>query len=151
MTMRRSLLLLPVSILIAVSGCGKKAATAQDDLDRKFGEMMQRVTLVGRSSHLNNDAISAEERYVIEGVSKLTGDTWLFRSRLQYSGHDIPLPLPVTIKWAGDTPIITLTDFSIPGMGTYTARVILYRGQYAGTWSGKNSGGQIFGKIIRNR
>ena len=88
---------------------------------------------------------------MIEGVSKLTGDTWLFRSRLQYSGHDIPLPLPVTIKWAGDTPIITLTDFSIPGMGTYTARVILYRGQYAGTWSGKNGGGQIFGKIIRNR
>jgi hypothetical protein len=46
--MRRSLLLLPVSILIEVSGCGKKAATAQDDLDRKFGEMMKGVTLVGR-------------------------------------------------------------------------------------------------------
>jgi hypothetical protein len=149
--MRRSLLLSPVFIVIAVTGCGKKAATAQDDLDRKFEEMMKGVTLVGRSSRLNNDAVSAEERYVIEGVSKLNGDTWLFRSRLQYSGHDIPLPLPVTIKWAGDTPIITLTDFPIPGMGTYTARVILYRGQYAGTWSGKSGGGQIFGKIIRNR
>jgi len=53
---------------------------------------------------------------------------------MQYRDRDIPLPLPVTIKWAGDTPIITLTDLSIPGMGTYTARVILYRDQSAGTW-----------------
>ena len=42
-------------------------------------------------------------------------------------------------------PLITLTDLAIPGMGTYTARVILYRDQYAGTWSGKDHGGQIFG------
>jgi hypothetical protein len=99
---------------------------------------------------LSDDKIIGEEKYVIQGVSKVAGETWLFRSRLQYGGHDIPLPLPVTIKWAGDTPVITLTDLSIPGMGTYTARVILYRGQYAGTWSGKKGGGQIFGKIVRN-
>ena len=106
------------------------------------------------ATRLSDDKIICEEKYVIEGVSKVAGETWLFRSRLQYGGHDIPLPLPVTIKWAGDTPVITLTDLSIPGMGTYTARVILYRGQYAGTWSGKKGGGQIFGqifgKIVRN-
>jgi hypothetical protein len=47
-----------------------------------------------------------------------------------------------------DTPVITLTDISILGFGTYTARVVLYRDQYAGTWSGKNYGGQLFGKIV---
>jgi len=140
-----------LSIVIALSGCSKKAATTQEQLDRKFEETMKGVTLVGRSTRLQDDKIIGEEKYVIEGVSKLAGDTWLFRSRLQYGGHDIPLPLPVTIKWAGDTPVITLTDLSIPGMGTYTARVVLYRDQYAGTWSGKKGGGQIFGKIIHNR
>jgi hypothetical protein len=139
-----------LSVLIALTGCSKKVVTTQDQLDRKFVEMMKGVTLVGRSTRLRDDKIIGEERYVIEGVSKLTGDTWLLRSRFQYGGHDIPLPLPVTIKWAGDTPVITLTDLSIPGMGAYTARVILYRDQYAGTWSGKNEGGQIFGKIVRN-
>ena len=138
-------------VLIALSGCSKRVVTTQDQLDQKFVEMMKGVTLVGRSTRLNDDKIVGEEKYVIEGVSKLAGDTWLFRSRLQYGGRDIPLPLPVTIKWAGDTPVITLTDLSIPGMGTYTARVILYRDQYAGTWSGKDHGGQIFGKIVRNR
>jgi hypothetical protein len=144
----QSLVLL--SIMIALSGCSKKVVTTQDQLDQKFVEMMKGVTLVGRSTRLRDDKIIGEEKYVIEGVSKLTGDTWLLRSRLQYGGRDIPLPLPVTIKWAGDTPVITLTDLSIPGMGAYTARVILYRDQYAGTWSGKNEGGQIFGKIVRN-
>jgi hypothetical protein len=148
--MRRDQLLVLLSVVIALSSCSKKAATTQDQLDRKFEETMKGVTLVGRSTRLQDDKISGEEKYVIEGVSKLAGDTWLFRSRLQYGGHDIPVPLPVTIKWAGDTPVITLTDLSIPGMGTYTARVILYRDQYAGTWSGKKGGGQIFGKIVRN-
>jgi len=138
-----------MSAVIVLSGCAKKAVTTQDDLDRKFQEMMNGATLVGRSTRMNNDKVYGEEKYVIESVAKLTGETWLFRTRMQYSGHDIPLPLPVTIKWAGDTPVITLTDLSIPGMGSYTARVILYRDQYAGTWSGKDAGGQIFGKIVR--
>ena len=148
--MHKCQLLVLVSVLSALSGCSKKAVTTQDQLDRKFVEMMRGVTLVGRSTRLSDDKIIGEEKYVIEEVSKLAGDTWLFHSRLQYGGRDIPLPLPVTIKWAGDTPVITLTDLSIPGMGAYTARVILYRDQYAGTWSGKNDGGQIFGKIVRN-
>jgi hypothetical protein len=148
--MRKDRLLVLLSVLIALSGCSKKVVTTQDELDRKFVEMMKGVTLVGRSTRLSDEKIIGEERYVIEGVSKVAGDTWLFRSRLQYGGRDIPLPLPVTIKWAGDTPVITLTDVAIPGMGAYTARVILYRDQYAGTWSGKNEGGQIFGKIVRN-
>jgi len=136
---------------MASIGCSRKVATAQDELDRKFEEMMKGVTLVGRSTRLSDDKVVGEEKYVIEGISKMAGDTWLFRARLQYGGRDIPVPLPVTIKWAGDTPVITVTDLSIPGMGTYTARVLLYRDQYAGTWSGKKGGGQIFGRIIRNQ
>src|SRR5436309_15766930 len=118
------------SILIAalaLDGCAKKPATSQDELDRKFQEMMRGVTLVGRSTRLNDDKIIGEEKYVIEKVSKLTGNTWLFHARFQYGTHDIPIPVPVVIRWAGDTPVITLTDVSIPGIGTYTARVVLYR------------------------
>src|SRR3954454_24044548 len=114
--MQKNQLLMLASVWIALSGCSKKAATAQDDLDRKFEEMMKGVTLIGRSTRLSDDKVYGEERYVIEGVSKLGGDTWLFRTRIQYGGRDIPVPLPVTIKWAGDTPVITLTDLAIPGM-----------------------------------
>ena len=135
---------------LAAGGCAKKAATPQDELDRQFEQMMKGVTLVGRSSRTNNDKISGEEKYVIEKVSKLTGDTWLFQARFQLGTHDLPIPVPVAIKWAGDTPVITVTDLAVPGMGTYTARVVLYRDQYAGTWSGKKGGGQMFGRIVRS-
>jgi len=146
----RLLLLMLAALLFA--GCGQKPVTAQDTLDAKFEEMMKGVTLVGRSSRLDNDKISGEEKYVIEGVSKMAGDTWLLRTRMQCcGGTDIPVPVPVAIKWAGDTPVITLTDLTLPGMGSYTARVVLYRDQYAGTWSGKKGGGQVFGKIVRNK
>src|SRR5688572_16966009 len=108
---------------LVLAACGKKAVTSQDSLDRSFEEMMSGVTLVGRSSNLNGDKIGNEEKYVIDGVSKVTGDTWLLRTRLQCcGGKDLPVPLPVSIKWAGDTPVITLTDLAIPGLGTYTAR-----------------------------
>lgn len=117
--------------------------------NRSFAESMSGVTLVGYSTRLNREGLSNEERYIIEKISHITGDTWLFQTRLKYDGRDIPIPFPLTVKWAGDTPVITLTDLAIPGVGTYTARVVLYREQYAGTWSGGNSGGQLFGKIIR--
>lgn len=131
-----------------LSGCAKRVATTQDDLDRKLQQMMNGATLVGRSTSVNHDRVSGPEKYKIDRISRLAGDTWLFQARIQYGTHDIPAPIPVTIKWAGDTAVITVTDLAIPGLGSYTARVLLYDGQYAGTWSGKKGGGQMFGKIV---
>jgi hypothetical protein len=142
---------LMISMLL-LAGCGRKAGSSiQPGLEEKFQQMMSGVTLIGHSADLKDESISGEEKYVIERVSKLGGDTWLFQIRIQYRSHDIPVPLPVTIKWAGDTPVITITDLTIPGLGTYAARVVLYQGQYAGTWSSKDHGGQVFGRIVRRR
>jgi hypothetical protein len=145
----------PVALAVTVSlfsGCSKKSSpSAQEELAKQFQQMMTGATLVGHSTLTNREGISGEERYSIDRVSKIGSDTWLFQTRMKLGSRDVPLPIPVVIKWAGDTPVITLTDMSIPGFGTYTARVILYRGQYAGTWSGKNYGGQLFGKIVHER
>jgi hypothetical protein len=148
----KSTLLTTILMLFLFSGCGRKPSIdTQTSLERKFQQMMSGVTLIGHSASLKGESISGEEKYVIEKVSKLQGDTWLFHVRIQYGSHDIPVPLPVTIKWAGDTPVITITNLTIPGLGTYTARVLLYQAQYAGTWSSKDHGGQVFGKIVRQR
>ena len=137
-------------LLLVLGGCSGKPDTGSErERDRNFQQMMSGVVLVGHSTLLNRDELSSEERYTIDKVSKLAGDTWLFQTRLKYGSQEIPVPIPLTVRWAGDTPVITLTDLSIPGVGTYTARVLLYRGQYAGTWSGKSHGGQLFGKIVR--
>jgi hypothetical protein len=49
----------------------------------------------------------------------------------------------------GDTPIIPMTDMAVPGLGTFTARVMFYRGRYAGTWQHDTVGGHLWGIIER--
>jgi len=53
------------------------------------------------------------------------------------------------VKWAGDTPVITLTNLGIPGLGTFTSRVVIYDNRYAGTWQHDKVGGNLFGRIER--
>jgi hypothetical protein len=89
-----------------------------------------------------------EEEYKIEKVSRIAGDRWLFQARLKIGARDV-MSHPHHILWAGDTPVITLTDLSIPGMGSYSARVLLFRDHYAGTWMGGEGGGHVFGDIVR--
>lgn len=119
--------------------------------NREFARSMSGVMLVGYSTRLNRSGLSSEERYYIDSVTHVSGDTWLFRSRFNHGGREIPVPIPITVKWAGDTPVITMTDLTIPSVGTFTVRIVLYRDQYAGTWSAAkpDSGGQMFGKIVR--
>ncbi|MFN8006043.1 MAG: hypothetical protein U0V70_03225 [Terriglobia bacterium] len=143
--------LLPV-IGILLAGCSKKPVTLNEaERNRGFEQMMTGATLVGHSARTGQDGISGEERYAIDKVSKLPGDMWIFQARLKYGSHEIPVPIPLQIQWAGDTPVITMTDVTIPGLGTYTARVLLYRDQYAGTWSSGSVSGQLFGKIVCER
>jgi hypothetical protein len=75
---------------VVVVGCSRKRNQDTNvDLETKFEAMMAGVTLVGHSTCLNQEGVFGEDRYVIEKVSKLTGDTWLLHARLQYSSHDI--------------------------------------------------------------
>jgi hypothetical protein len=148
---KRVVLLIGVLVVALLVFALLRPRTSQSETERNrvFAESMSGVTLVGYSTRLNREGLSGQERYRIDGVTHITGDNWLFRTRLEHGGREIPVPIPLLVRWAGDTPVITLTDLSIPGVGTFTARVVLYREQYAGTWSGEGRGGQLFGKIVR--
>lgn len=117
-------------------------------LEKQFEETMSGSRLIGYFTTKGEDTKGLkEEKYTITKVKKLKGDYWLFQARIQYGGKDATLPLPLEVKWAGDTAVITLTDVPIPGFGTFTSRVLIYRGQYAGTWDGGDHGGHLFGRI----
>ena len=138
--------LLPIALLF-LSACGGEK-DPQVALRKHFQESLSGATLVGHFT-VQGKTGQNEERYEIRSVSHVAGDTWLFTARIKYGDRDVTVPIPLTVKWAGDTPVITLTDLLIPSVGTYTARVLFYRDQYAGTWSGRNYGGQMFGRIVR--
>jgi hypothetical protein len=125
------------------------------ELEKQFEQNMSGATLVGRFSvegqANRGGGEPKEDRYQITKVTKMRGDYWLFNASMKYGGKEMTAPIVLQVKWAGDTPVITLTDLPIPGMGTYTARVLIYRDHYAGYWSSPNHGGNMWGRIERDK
>jgi hypothetical protein len=133
-------------LLLAACAAGQTADQAV--LEKQFQESMTGVVLEGQSTRDGRPGVS-DDKYTIEKVVKQSGDTWTIYARVQYQGKDVTVPFPIQVKWAGDTPVITLTDQALPGMGAYTARVVIYKGRYAGTWSGARGGGTVFGRVVK--
>jgi len=125
------------------------AAPSQDELNKKLAADLTNVKLVGRFTVTGKESDTPkEEEYTITSALKLPEpDLWLLKARIKYGKTDQTFPIPLEIKWAGDTPIITLTNLEIPGLGTFTSRVVIYEGRYAGTWQHGNVGGHLFGRI----
>ena len=134
--------------LVALAGCSPGDAS-QAKLEDEFEKMLTGATLEGSFTVTGREnAPVRQEKYTIEGVTKLAGGYWTINARIEYGDHDVTVPVPVRVEWAGDTPVIQLTDATIPGLGTFSARVLFYRGQYAGTWSHGSGDGQQFGRVI---
>jgi len=127
------------------------ASVDQAELERKFTELLSGVVFAGSYSVTANgkETPAAMEKYTIARVSKVKDkeDAWLFETRIQYGKTDLAIPLVLTVKWAGDTPVITLTDLAIPALGTFTSRVMIYGERYAGTWQHDKTGGHLWGRI----
>jgi hypothetical protein len=116
-------------------------------LEKHFTELLSGCTLVGHYTEGKGAASEHEDRYSISKVSKLKDDLWLFNARIESEGHDLTLPIPLRVLWAGDTPVITLDELTLPGLGTFSARVMFHGHQYAGVWSHGDEGGQMFGRV----
>ena len=109
---------------------------------------LSNAALVGHSTDSNNaDGKPRPERYELGEVKHLGKGQWLIQARIRYGEHDLPIPLTLPVHWAVDTPVITVDEVAFPGMGTYTARVMIYRDHYAGFWAGKDHGGHLFGVL----
>lgn len=119
------------------------------ELEKEFAESLSGVVFSGSYSvtTTGREKPAQMEKYTVTKVSKLKDDTWLFATRIQYANTDLTIPLTLHVKWAGDTPVITLTNLTIPGLGTFTSRVLIYGDRYAGTWQHDKTGGHLWGRI----
>jgi hypothetical protein len=141
-------------LAVVLLGCSNAPNAANDTeretLEKEFAESMNKVVLDGSFTvNRAGETRVRKEKYTIESVSKVGGDIWIFQARIQYGDHDVTVPVPVKLLWAGDTPVVSLTDATIPGLGTFTARVLFYRDSYAGFWSHGEVSGNQYGKILR--
>lgn len=118
----------------------------REALEQAFVERLTKAALVGTFS-VDGQAGAKPERYEIDSVKKHKGDDWVVTARIKYGEHDLKVPMVVQVYWAGDTPVISLSDLAIPGLGTFTSRVMIHKDRYAGTWQHGDVGGLLWGKI----
>lgn len=129
-------------------------ADKQAELEAAFAEKLTNAVMTGNFTVVGRDEGKPPkpERYEISSAKKLAGNTWLITSRIKYGKVDATVPIPVYVLWAGDTPMISLTDITIPGMnGKFSCRVLFHGDRYAGTWQHDANGGHMWGTIEKQK
>ena len=131
-----------------------KAALSSEELEAKFKAMLTNATLSGRWALIKDGALGEEkeDKYQIASVGKVSGDSWVVNAKIKYNDREFVAPLPVKVKWAGDTPVLIVDNLTMPGGNrSYSARVMFYDQTYSGTWSGGDHGGMLYGVISNEK
>jgi hypothetical protein len=135
--------------LVGRLGIGSAVRPASlTDLERQFTERMRDASLIGSFTVAGReDRTPRSDRYDISSVEKVGDDLWRFNAGMHCCGVNGTIPVVVPMRWNGDTPMIMMTDTSLPGLGTFTVRLFFYGDRYAGTWQHGAIGGQMSGRI----
>lgn len=154
---RRVLLLLAVGLSLSFgwlagrSGIGSVIDPATlPPAERAFAERMRSVTLVGTFTTSGREGRTPSfDRYQIASVEKVGENSWRFNAKMDCCGvaGQSGIPIVVPMHFIGDTPVIMMTDTSLPGIGTFTVRLFFYGDRYAGTWQHGPVGGHMSGHI----
>jgi len=135
--------------LVGRLGIGRVVDPASlTEAERQFTERMRGVSLVGSFTVTGReDRPPRPDRYDIASVEKVGTDLWRFNADMECCGGIRGIPVVVPMRWNGDTPMIMMTDTSLPGLGTFTVRLFFYGDRYAGTWQHGATGGHMSGRI----
>lgn len=148
-----AVLLTAISANASAEKPAEGTSAEQKQREAAFEQEMANTVLTGAFTVDGKlDAAPKSESYEIESVKHLGGGIWTFTTRVKYGEVDVKLPINVPMIWAGDTPMVSLTNASIPGMGEgFSARVIFYDNRYAGTWQHGKKGGHMYGTIAKSK
>lgn len=137
--------------LVGRLGIGSVVAPSSlPDVERRFSDSMRNVTMVGTFTVAGREnRTPSPDRYEISSVEKVGDDLWRFNAKMDCCGlgGSSAIPIVVPMRFVGDTPVIMMTDTSLPGIGSFTVRVFFYGDRYAGTWQHGRVGGHMSGRI----
>jgi hypothetical protein len=144
-------------MLAACAAAVASSVVADDDVvqaarEKKFAEALSGTVLAGTFSidGVKTDKLPLAERYELKSVAKTKDGLWTFTARVKYLNQDLTLPITVPVVWAGDTPMVSLSDSMLPGLGNQLSAKVIFDGQrYAGTWQHGKFGGHMWARIER--
>jgi len=139
---------------VSTSATTKTPTLLPADPEERFKALLTKASLAGRWAPLKDGELGEEkngDKYGIVSVVKREGENWIVNAKLKYRDQELVLPIPVQVKFAGDTAILVVDKLAIPGGGTYSARLMFYQRTYSGTWSGGRLGGMLYGTITNEK
>lgn len=154
--MRRSVLSVVMLAVVSMASVAQDPFGAQpkedEQRDQKLAEYLTGSKFVGRFTIIGKeDGKMPTDEYTLQSVKKIPGgNLFMITARIKYGDKDLVVPMPIPVEWAGKTPMISLDNFTIPGMGTFSAKIVINKGRYAGTWSHDEKGGHMFGVIKKS-
>jgi hypothetical protein len=122
-------------------------AKTQAELEADLEKTLTNATLEGSFNFSGNTQQLRTDRYSLGIVKKGTGKLWMIQAKMDLGGGEMTIPISLPIEWAGDTPVIVVDNLTFPGMGTYSARVMIFDGTYSGYWKHGERGGLMFGVV----
>lgn len=151
-----------LGLVVASARAEEKTSVALDEKEQAFADLMKDAVLVGNFTVNRPDRDGdagkeggkqpSPERYGIKSIQKVSDDRWLINSQIKYGKLDVVVPVPVQVHFANDTPVLSVTDLTIPLVGSeFTARVMFFDNQYAGTWRHGKVGGLMYGRLEKEK
>lgn len=153
--MIRSIVLVFACIAMLVSNVSVATAQAptestdKDARELRLAKYLSGATFTGHFTvDGKEDRALKPESYTIKSCEKLPEpDMYSMKVAIKYGDTDGEFPMQLKILWSDRTPVITMDSVWIPGLGTFSSRVLIHDGRYAGTWQHDAKGGHLFGKI----
>ncbi len=153
-TLALSLILSSITVVGRAEDTAKPNAVAKSEAltaeEQTFATLLTGADLVGSFTVDGQTGTPKQDRYSITKATKLKGNQWAIFARIKYNEVDITVPVGVNVDWAGQTPVLSVTDLKIPGLGSEFGSCILFEGdRYAGTWHHGKVGGHMWGRVER--
>ena len=148
-------------VLVSISGIPysnaeeprEKLASETETTENQFSAMLKGATLKGTWAPVGPVGLGEDKQdaYHIVEAKKVKGDKWVMVSRFNYKGQQLDIPVPVVIKFAGDTAVMILNNLPTGDGATWSARILFHNDVYTGSWweSIKKKGGILSGIISR--
>lgn len=121
-------------------------------LETAFAASLKNATLTGSWIPVSGGSAGEQKKdsYRVVRAAKVEGDRWEIVSLMRRQGQEIEVPIPVTVKWAGDTAVMILDNAATGGGKSYSARVLFHNDRYAGSWwASDEPGGLLSGVVTR--
>ena len=147
--------LLLITTTLAILTAAPTAQAANEDAENAFSAMLKNATLNGTWAPIDKSLLGDDQKdgYEIVSATKKEGDVWVLVSKMKFQGQEMQIPIPVRVKFAGDTAVMILNNLPLGDGTTWSARILFHDDVYAGSWWGPDKAkksGIVSGTITRS-